>query len=152
MELPEVIHWEHRGLRLAYRVWGAERSPTVVLLHGFLDTGASFAPVAQELSKRWRVVVPDHRGHGHSGHVGLGGYYHFPDYMMDLDGLIRQLGIEQVGLVGHSMGASVACYFTGAFPERVWALGLLDGIGPPGSLLHGGAPERVARWIEHWSQ
>ena len=85
----------------------------------------------EALSDRWRWVVPDQRGHGHSGHIGAGGYYHFPDYALDLDGLYTHLGVESAILVGHSMGGGIACYFGGGWPERVRAMALLDGIGPP---------------------
>ena len=103
----------------------------LLLLHGFLDHGRSFGRVARALAQRYRVVAPDHRGHGLSGHVGAGGYYHFPDYVRDLHALYEPLEIERAAICGHSMGASIAVYFAGAFPERVAALALLDGVGPP---------------------
>ena len=77
----------------------------------------------------------------------MGGYYHFPDYLLDLDGLYAHLGIERAALLGHSMGASIACYFGGAFPERVWGMCLLDGIGPPDASERPSPPQRIARWI-----
>ena len=45
------------------------------------------------------------------------------------------------------IGASVAAYFTGAFPERVAKLGLVDGVGPPDMALEF-APARMRGWIE----
>ncbi|MEC9070992.1 MAG: alpha/beta hydrolase [Myxococcota bacterium] len=147
MTLPPPTHWTHRGLGLAYRAWGPEDGPAVLLLHGFLDTGAALGPVAEKLAGPYRVVVPDHRGHGESDHIASGGYYHFPDYVLDLDGLLTHLGLERVAIAGHSMGASIASYFGGAFPDRLWALALLDGIGPPGDTEPGEAPILVNRWI-----
>jgi len=120
--------------------------PTVMLLHGFLDHGRSFDPVAEILADRFRVVAPDHRGHGMSGRVGAGGYYHFPDYLLDLARLMDHLQLERVLLAGHSMGASIACYFAGAYPERVRALALLDGIGPSALPLER-APAILRRWV-----
>ena len=130
-----------------YRSWGPADGPAVLLLHGFLDTGAALGPVAEALATPYRVIVPDHRGHGESDHIGAGGYYHFPDYVLDLDGLLEHLALEQVALVGHSMGASIASYFGGAFPDRLWALALLDGIGPPGDTDPGESPILVNRWV-----
>jgi pimeloyl-ACP methyl ester carboxylesterase len=117
------------------------------MLHGFLDTSASFAPMMEDLGDQWRIWTPDHRGHGRSDAVGVGGYYHFPDYLLDLDGLYRHLGLERAVLVGHSMGASIACYFAGTFPERVSALVLLDGIGPPKGIVADKVPDSTRRWI-----
>lgn len=150
---------------LAYYVWepaeraagaaGAHVEPvepveTVVLLHGYLDHALSFGPVAEALARRYRVVAPDHRGHGESGRVGPGGYYHFPDYVLDLAGLFDAAvigrGAERAHLVGHSMGASIACYFAGTFPERVRSLTLLDGIGPTAPPPERG-PATMRRWV-----
>ena len=142
--------WTNLGLELAYHVWGpppdVPDAPTLVLLHGFLDHGRSFAPIADALARRFRVIAPDHRGHGDSGWIGAGGYYHFPDYVLDLARLFEHLGLERAHVAGHSMGASIACYFAGAFGERVQSLALLDGIGPTHVPPERG-PALMRRWI-----
>jgi pimeloyl-ACP methyl ester carboxylesterase len=125
------LSWQTLQLTLRARQFGPDNATTLIGLHGFLDTGASFHPVAEALSDQWRLVIPDHRGHGDSDHLGSGGYYHFPDYLLDLDGLYRRLGIDEAVLMGHSMGASIACYFAG----------------PPTSLKPENAPKRIRRWI-----
>jgi pimeloyl-ACP methyl ester carboxylesterase len=79
----------------------------------------------------FRVLAFDHRGHGLSDHVGAGGYYHFPDYLTDLQAVLEDLSIERVSLVGHSMGGTVAGLFAGLRPERVDRLVLVEGLGPP---------------------
>jgi len=151
--MPPTRHmWTNLGLPLAYHVWEPDpatagpQPETVVLLHGYLDHGRSFEPVAQVLARRFRVVLPDHRGHGDSGFVGAGGYYHFPDYILDLHRLFDQLQVESAHLAGHSMGASIACYFTGAFSERVKSLALLDGIGPS-QVPADRSPALIRRWV-----
>lgn len=138
------------GLELAYHVWlgpAAGARGTVVFLHGFLDQGRSFDPVARALAAAgWRVVAPDHRGFGLSAHVGAGGYYHFADYVLDVFHLFETLALQSAVVVGHSMGASIACYFAGAWPERVSALALLDGIGPQ-SMPPERGPALMRRWV-----
>ncbi|MGB0592165.1 MAG: alpha/beta fold hydrolase [Myxococcota bacterium] len=143
----EEFSWDTRGLTLRGRVAGRPDGPPVIMLHGFLDTSASFASMMEMLGDQWRIWTPDHRGHGRSDAIGAGGYYHFPDYLLDLDGLYRHLDLEKAVLVGHSMGASIACYFAGAFPERVSGLVLLDGIGPPNSIVADKIPDSTRRWI-----
>jgi pimeloyl-ACP methyl ester carboxylesterase len=135
-------------MTLRGRVTGPAAGPTIIVLHGFLDTSAAFIPIMEALGDRWRVWVPDQRGHGLSDAIGTGGYYHFPDYLLDLDGLYRHLNIEQAVLVGHSMGASIACYFAGTFPERVSAMVLMDGIGPPTDVTADKIPNITRRWID----
>lgn len=147
MSLAPTRHsWKNLGLDLVYHAWGDEDAPVVLCLHGFLDHGLSFDPVARVLARHFRVVAPDHRGHGESGRVGAGGYYHFPDYVLDLARLVDDLEVAQVAIVGHSMGASIAGYFAGAWPEKVGALALLDGIGP-NSVPPERGPALMRRWV-----
>jgi len=95
------------------------------------------------------VIAPDLRGHGDSEWIGAGGYYHFLDYVADLDDLIRQRARARVILVGHSMGGSICGYYAGTRPERLAALALLEGLGPPDQLATEG-PSRTAMWIDAW--
>jgi pimeloyl-ACP methyl ester carboxylesterase len=137
------------GLSYHLLEWGAadpSLDHSVFVLHGFLDSSCSWvATVDAELAGRFHVVVPDLRGHGDSDWVGAGGYYHFMDYLADLDSLIGQLGRGQVSLVGHSMGGSIASYYAGSFPARIARLALLEGTGPPDQSTP--IPDRVATWL-----
>src|SRR5262245_26616302 len=123
------------GLTCHVLEWGgadAALDHTVVLLHGFLDLAWTWVPTVEAgLAGRFHVVAPDVRGHGDSDRVGPGGYYHFIDYLADLDALVRTLGRRRLSLVGHSMGGSIASYYAGVYPDRVHRLALLEGLGPP---------------------
>ena len=125
--------------------WG-ETGPVVLLLHGFLEHAHAWDFVAPSLADAgYHVLALDWRGHGDSDWVGPGGYYHFADYAADLAFLIRELG-GTASLVGHSMGASAALLYAGTEPERIQALALVEGLGPPGSGFDE-APGRFAGWI-----
>lgn len=133
------------GLVLRIREWGSaapDRLPTVVL-HGFLEQSAAWDEVAELLPGR--IVAPDHRGHGLSGHVAAGSYYWFWDYVADLDALITHLGAP-VDLVGHSMGGTIACLYAGSRPDRVRRLALIEGLGPPDNV--GEAVERARAFLD----
>jgi pimeloyl-ACP methyl ester carboxylesterase len=52
-------------------------------------------------------------------------------------------------VVGHSMGGSISSYYVGTRPERVSALALLEGLGPP-DLWGSDGPTRTAAWIDAW--
>jgi len=141
----ERFTWSSLDLTLVGHALGDPAHPPLVLLHGFLDQGRSFLPVARLLTERYRVILPDHRGHGLSPHAGPGASYHFPDYVLDLAALVDHLGLEAFALAGHSMGASIAVYYAGAFPARVQGLALLDGIGPAA-----GNRDQSPAQLRHW--
>ena len=144
------------GLHHSYLLWGLGGARPLVLLHGFLDQGWGFARLVEALAAGglggYTVVAPDLRGHGHSGHVGAGGAYHFPDYLRDVVGLLDHLEAAHglagpVDLLGHSMGGSIAGYLAGAFPERVARLVLVEGLGPPSEDAAAG-PEKLRAFVE----
>ena len=120
---------------------------TVLLVHGFLDAAGSWDLFAEPLCRAgFDVVAPDLRGFGATERVGAGGYYHFPDYIADLDDLLSSLAPEWLAVVGHSMGGGVASIFTGAYPERVSKLVIMEGLGPmsePPEL----AVDRCRKWL-----
>jgi pimeloyl-ACP methyl ester carboxylesterase len=123
------------GLRLwVHRFREASAPPsglTILLLHGFMDAGATWDMVAPALARGGHdVVAPDLRGFGQSDYVGPGGYYHFPDYVADVAELVDALAPRRLAVVGHSMGGTVAALYTGAHHERVERLALLEGMGP----------------------
>ncbi len=137
------------GLRYHVLEWPADSDHTVLLLHGFLDSAWSWEAVVDAgLAGRFHVIAPDFRGHGDSDRVGAGGYYHFVDYLADLDALIPEVARGRVSLVGHSMGGNVATYFCGTYPTRIAKLALLEAVPPPAQSDTG--PERVAAWIAGW--
>ncbi|MCG6658722.1 alpha/beta hydrolase [Halomonas campisalis] len=115
--------------RLAALAWGDSGAPTWLALHGWLDNAASFTRLAPLLVERLgiRVVAIDFSGHGQSHHRE--GDYALWDYCHDLLDAADELGQQRLTLLGHSMGAGVACLTAAALPERVERLMLIDGLG-----------------------
>ena len=88
-----------RGLRLHVRCWGdpalaTPTRPPLVLLHGWMDVGASFQFVVDALAaiegESRCVIAPDWRGFGLSERCASDTYW-FPDYLADLDALLDRL-------------------------------------------------------------
>jgi pimeloyl-ACP methyl ester carboxylesterase len=138
------------GLDIHYLEWGEPADELLILVHGFLDHAHSWHPFVTSLQSKSKkplwIVAPDCRGHGDSGWVGAGGYYHFPDYVFDLHCLIQNFDASHLALVGHSMGGTISFLYTGTFPQRVASLVLIEGVGPPGSRFLD-APRRMEKWI-----
>jgi 3-oxoadipate enol-lactonase / 4-carboxymuconolactone decarboxylase len=105
-------------------VEGPEEAPPVLLLHS-IGTGLHvWDPQAQALSRWYRVIRPDLRGHGASG---------VPDYpysmsmlAQDQVALLDALGIERAHVVGLSIGGRIALQMAAEAPERVASLVALD--------------------------
>jgi pimeloyl-ACP methyl ester carboxylesterase len=147
---PNVLRPTVNGLSLRVFDWAPDAwEGTLLLLHGFMDGGSTWDRVAPDLAAaRLRVLAPDLRGYGDSGRIGAGGYYHFPDYVMDVADLVAAVvGTSPLYLVGHSMGGTIATLFAGTFPERIAKLALLEGIGPPDMPFELG-PVRFRRWVD----
>jgi pimeloyl-ACP methyl ester carboxylesterase len=146
---------DSRGLPIHYLEWGDPGGEPLVLIHGFLDLAYSwklFVEAILEITQRpLRIIAPDCRGHGDSGWVGAGGYYHFPDYIFDLERVLHSAQVDRCKLIGHSMGGTISFVFTGTFPHRVEKLVLIEGIGPV-VLEFSAAPRRMEEWITEVNQ
>ena len=107
---------------IAYEVLG--KGPPVVLLHPFPVHHEFWLPAAQSLISRYRLILPDLRGHGESG-VGDGPATmekHATDIMRVLD----HAEVGRVPLVGVSIGGYVLFEFWRRNQARVAALALCN--------------------------
>lgn len=118
-----------RWLRLAALRWHAGAPRRVLALHGWLDNAASFSGLAPRLDG-CDVVALDLTGHGRSDHRPPGMPYHFVDFVPDVLAAADALGWDDFALLGHSLGAGIACFVAAVAPERVTGAALVEGIGP----------------------
>ena len=135
LDPPSYIEkiWNHRGLELCFYVWGipSKDKPTLLLLHGWLDHGASWNTVGNRLSRLgYHCIAIDHRGHGHSAHIPEYEEYHFADYIADLQTFIIEQRITDFVLIGHSMGGTIASIYSALAKEKPLQCILIDGLGP----------------------
>lgn len=140
-----------RGLQYHVRHWGEPGSPKLFLLHGWMDVSASFQFLVDALRGKWHAIAPDWRGFGETGwptrYPGTASYW-FPDYLADLEALLDHYEPSgPVNLVGHSMGANVACMYAGVRPGRVRRVVDLEGFGLAATRPTQ-APRRYARWLD----
>jgi 3-oxoadipate enol-lactonase len=107
--------------RLAYHDSCGDGAP-LLLIHGAMVSGAMYDPVLPALTKHYRIIVPDQRGHGRSG--ALPGPYHMEQLAHDLAQLLDDLQVDAINVLGYSQGGAVAQQFAHDYPERVHSLTL----------------------------
>ena len=144
--VPTAQDVDIRGLRYRVTRWSGAASAPIVMLHGFLDTGATFQFLVDELSDRHSFAAPDWRGFGDTGWAPEG--YWFPDYFADLDRLLDELSPSAPAtLIGHSMGGNISLQYSGLRPERVRRVVCIEGFGLP-RMDPREAPDRMRRWLD----
>lgn len=110
-------------MRLTVRTHGPLDAEPMVLLHGLTSDHSSFDGVVDALAQRWRVYVPDQRGHGETGPADA---YGFELLAADLDEFLEAHGLSTPVLVGHSMGAIAAYLHAARRPDRTGPLVLVE--------------------------
>jgi len=102
----------------------AGSGPPIVLLHPFPVCREFWLPVSEFLSSRYRLIMPDLRGHGDSG---LGdGPATMAKHAGDLARVMTAAGVDGAPIVGVSIGGYVIFEFWRQFRERVSALVLCN--------------------------
>ena len=114
---------------IVYRVLGD--GPPVVLLHPFPANHEFWMPVAQALATRYRIILPDLRGHGDSG-VGQGPAT-MDKHAADLAGVMDDADIGRAPLVGVSIGGYIMFEFWRKYRGRAAALVLCNTTAPADS-------------------
>ena len=100
-----------------YREDGPPGAPVLVLSHALGLSMAMWDPQVAPLSRAFRVVRYDHRGHG--GSPVPAGRYRIEDLGRDVLRLIDRLALERVAFCGLSLGGMVGLWLAANAPERV---------------------------------
>ncbi|MGB1249669.1 MAG: alpha/beta fold hydrolase [Candidatus Promineifilaceae bacterium] len=107
-----------------YELSGPEDAPVIALVHGLglnRHTWRAHEPV---LSTRYRILNYDLFGHGESAPPPIKPTLSL--FAMQLRDLLDFLNIEQCAVVGFSLGGMINRRFALDYPERAWALGILN--------------------------
>lgn len=103
-----------------------EPTSGIVLCHGGPGYWDTLKPIADLVSDRGRTVRWDQRGGGRSQRQGP---YTLARFTADLDTVRTHYGFDQVTLIGHSWGATLALHYALAHPDRVTRLVYVAGTG-----------------------
>jgi 3-oxoadipate enol-lactonase len=108
----EIFYWTHGD------------GPAVVLLHPFPAHHEFWLPVAESLARRYRLILPDLRGHGDSG-VGEGPAT-MQKHAADITRVMDDADVGRAPIIGVSIGGYVIFEFWRQYRGRAAALGLCN--------------------------
>jgi 3-oxoadipate enol-lactonase len=111
-------------LMVHVQVDGPAQAPPLLLLHSLGTSLHVWDPQADALSRKFRVIRPDMRGHGLTGVTP--GPYSLHGLAGDALNVLDSLGIFRVHLAGLSIGGAVAQALAARAPGRVRSLILCD--------------------------
>ncbi len=96
----------------------------LLLLHGYPQTHVMWHPIAESLSRSYRVIAPDLRGYGDS--TAKDGDFSFRAMAQDQVSLMEHLGHSSFHIVSHDRGARTAHRMVLDHPDAVRSIALLD--------------------------
>ncbi|MBD3195523.1 MAG: alpha/beta fold hydrolase [Candidatus Lokiarchaeota archaeon] len=100
-------------------------SQTIIFLHGAMDNGLCYSPIADQLSEKYNIVMPDSRGHGLT-QTDNDSDWTYQDMAADIKNLAEYLELESIYLIGHSMGGNIATNIAKEYPQLISKLILED--------------------------
>ena len=122
--MPHVAAGE---LSMYYEEHGHPVGPPLVLLHAFTATGTLWRQQLEALGARYRLLVPDWRGHGHTANPdGLAAMNH-RQFARDVIAFCRALGVARAAFCGQSSGGMLLLTLALEAPDLAAAL-VLSGV------------------------
>ena len=111
-----------------YLVGGPKDADVLLMIHGFGGDKDNWTRFAKSLTNTYRVIAPDLPGFGESRWHPNWDYSLFPQRDR-VANLVQALGLEQIHLIGNSMGGHLSTLYAYEYPDDVMSLTLLDNAG-----------------------
>jgi pimeloyl-ACP methyl ester carboxylesterase len=127
MAAPTEREIEANGLQFETLLAGPEDGETVILLHGYPQSAASWQETMEWLARRgYRAIAPNLRGYSPGANPPEASAYSMGQLVGDVIGIADALGAERFHLVGHDWGGALAWAVAGAYPSRLFSLTVLS--------------------------
>src|SRR5947208_5364578 len=122
----------HDGVESLYKDWGPKNAQPIVFHHGWPLTADDWdTQMLYFLSKGYRVIAHDRRGHGRSTQVSDG--HDMDHYAADTSAVVEHLDLKNAVHVGHSTGGGQATRYVARYGQpqgRVAKLVLIGAVPP----------------------
>lgn len=121
--LPKTIEVGWDGLVFPVVTWGAAGARPILLLHGFPQEPATWAPIAEALAQSGcQAFAPVQRGYAASTRPKGPGQYTFAKFVADAIGIANILGLHTFDVAGFGVGAVQAWMLAAYHPTRIRSL------------------------------
>ncbi|WP_372720101.1 alpha/beta fold hydrolase [Novipirellula sp.] len=118
------------GANIFYKDWGNPGDQPIVFHHGWpLSSDDWDSQLLYFLSKGYRVIAHDRRGHGRSSQVGDG--HDMNHYAADVAAVVKHLDLRDAVHIGHSTGGGEAARYVARHADGRVAKLVLIGAVPP---------------------
>ncbi len=134
------------GVPIHYRAVG-QGKPALVFIHGWCMDGTYWAAQVEHFAPTHRVVTVDLAGHGQSGLNRT--EWTMPAFGADVQAVVEKLRLDDVVLIGHSMGGAVAVEAALAMPQRVRGVVGVDNFQAPRLPF---VEEQVGAFLSHFQR
>ena len=104
------------GTEIYYKDWGSRDAQPIMFHHGWpLSSDDWDAQMLYFLSKGYRVIASDRRGHGRSSDVGMG--HDMDHYAADASAVVEHLDLRNAIHIGHSTGGGQVARYVAQYGE-----------------------------------
>lgn len=111
-------------MELAFKRYGKQGDQPLIILHGLLGLSDNWVTFGRRIANEgFDVIIPDQRNHGQSPQSEVFNYLAMTDDLLEM---IDKLDLDQIILLGHSMGGKVAMRFALENPDMVKQLEVVD--------------------------
>lgn len=143
-------HYEDRtwtspdGLTLHYRDYaGPAGKPPILCIPGLTRNARDFEPVVDSLAGEWRIICAELRGRGESEYARDSSTYAIPNYVADIETLLKQAQIARFVACGTSLGGIITLLLALRDPHRI-AGAILNDIG---TVVEPAGLARIAEYV-----
>ncbi|XP_038221504.1 serine hydrolase-like protein [Zerene cesonia] len=105
--------------KLAGLSWGSQSNPPVLMVHGLMDSAATFIPIAEILPDNFFYVAMDFPGHGKSDPFAHGIPVSITHQVEAIRQLVKHMNWKSFIIISHSMGVLTTCLYNAAFPHQI---------------------------------